>query len=124
MLVEEKLTEAVIAACVEVHKHTGAGLLESTYENCLCHELMLRGITFRRQVELPVIYKGVRIDCGYRLDIVIEDVLVLELKSIDRVLPIHEAQLLTYMGLGGYHVGFLINFNVKLLIDGITRRVL
>src|SRR5512145_2738232 len=115
MLIEEQLTEAVIGACIEVHRHTGPGLLESAYEHCLCHELALRGIKFRCQAPLAVQYKGVQIDCGYRLDLVIEDRLLLEIKSVEKVAPIHEAQLLTYMPLGGIRIGLLINFNVKQL---------
>lgn len=123
-MIEEDLTQKIIAACVDVHKGLGAGLLESSYEKCLCHELMLRGLQFRCQVELPVAYKGVRIDCGYRLDIVVEGKVLLEIKSVEKIIPVHEAQLLTYMRLGGYRVGLLINFNVVRLVDGITRRVL
>jgi GxxExxY protein len=124
MLVSEELTEKVIGALIEVHKHTGPGLLESTYQHCLYHELTLRGLRFDHEVKLPVVYKGVRIDCGYRLDVVVQKALIVELKSVDKVIPIHEAQLLTHMKLGGYRVGLLANFNVKLMIDGITRRVI
>jgi GxxExxY protein len=124
MLVNEELTEKVIGALIEVHKHTGPGLLESTYQHCLYHELTLRGLQFEHEVKLPVVYKGVRIDCGYRLDVVVEKALIVELKSVDKVISIHEAQLLTHMKLGGYRVGLLANFNVKLMIDGITRRVI
>jgi GxxExxY protein len=124
MLVEEKLTEQIIAAAIEVHRHLGPGLLESAYSHCLCHELISRGFKIDCQVELPVIYKGVKIECGYRLDILVNDAVILELKSIEQVLPIHEAQLITYLKLSKKRVELLINFNVKLLIDGITRRVL
>jgi GxxExxY protein len=123
MLISEELTEKVIGALIEVHKHTGPGLLESTYQNCLYHELTLRGLRFDREVK-PVVYKGVRIDCGYRLDVVVEDALIVELKSVEKIIPIHEAQPLTHMKLGGYRIGLLANFNVKLMVDGITRRVL
>jgi GxxExxY protein len=119
-----ELTEKIIGACIEVHRNTGPGLLESAYQQCLCHELTLQGIKFQLQVPLPVNYKGTLLDCGYRVDLLIEDCLLLELKSIDKILPIHEAQLLTYLRLGGWKVGLLINFNVKVLTDGITRRVL
>lgn len=98
--------------------------MESAYEECLCHELHLRGIDFRRQVDIPVEYKGLKLDCGYRLDLIVHEEVVVELKCVERVLPVHEAQLLTYMQLTGKRVGLLINFNVPLLTKGITRRVL
>jgi GxxExxY protein len=118
------LTEQVIGACIEVHRHTGPGLLESAYEQCLCRELSLRSIPFELQFPLPINYKGTRLDCGYRVDLLIDGQLLIELKSVDKVLPIHEAQLLTYLRLGGWKVGLLINFNVNMLTDGIVRRVL
>ena len=118
-----ELTSGVIGACIEVHRELGAGLLESTYEGCLCHELSNRGIHFARQKALPVVYKGERIDCGYFIDVLVEDVLVLELKSVEAVLPVHKAQLLTYLKLGNLPVGLLINFNVVRLTNGITRLV-
>jgi GxxExxY protein len=124
MLIEEQVTEAIIGAAIEVHRHLGPGLLESAYEECLCHELHLRDLSFQRQVELPVEYKGIKLDCGYRLDVVVENVVVVELKSIERILPIHQAQLLTYLRLTGKRVGLLINFNVSALKHGIVRRVL
>jgi GxxExxY protein len=117
-------TAPIIGAAIEVHRHLGPGLLESAYEECLCHELHLRGIDFRRQVDLPVEYKGLKLDCGYRLDLIVHEEVVIELKCVGRVLPVHEAQLLTYMMLTGKRVGLLINFNVPLLTRGITRRVL
>jgi len=120
----EQLTEQIIGAAIEVHRNLGPGLLESAYEECLCHELSLRGLSFKRQQSLPVKYKGVSLDCGYRLDLVVQDRVVLELKCVEKQLPIHEAQLLTYMRLGGYKVGLLLNFNVPVLKDGIVRRVL
>jgi GxxExxY protein len=120
---EEKLTEAIIGAAIEVHRVLGPGLMESAYEECLCHELNLRNISFKRQVPLPEKYKNIHLDCGYRLDIVVEEKVILELKSIEQLLPIHEAQLLTYLKIGNIHVGLLINFNVPLLKDGIVRRV-
>jgi GxxExxY protein len=110
-LIHEALTEQVIGAAIEVHKALGLGLMESVYEECLCHELHLRGVRFQRQVTVPVVYKGVSLDCGYRLDLIVEDTVVLELKCVDRVLPIHEAQLLTYLKLLDKPVGFIINFN-------------
>ena len=117
------LTGAVIGAAIEVHKVIGPGLLESTYEVCLCHELKLRKFSLERQKELPVEYKGVRLDCGYQLDIIIAGKLIVELKACDRLLPIHEAQLLTYLKLTGIKTGLLINFNVPILKDGIKRMV-
>jgi GxxExxY protein len=124
MLIHEKLTEIIIAAAIEVHRELGAGLLESSYEQCLCRELSLRGISAICQVPLPVIYKGEKIDCGYRIDILVEDTVIVEVKSVDKIHPIHEAQLLTYLKLSGKRVGLLINFNVLVLKDGIKRRVL
>jgi GxxExxY protein len=102
----------------------GPDLLESAYEECLCHELHLRGIEFRRQVELPVAYKGLKLDCGYKIDLVVRNEVIRELKAVDHVLSIHEAQLLTYMKLTGKDVGPLINFNISLLTRGIVRMVL
>ena len=122
-LIHESLTEQIIGAAMEVHKALGPGLLESAYEECLCHELHLRGLKFQRQLSVPVIYKGVSLDCGYRLDLVVEDIVILELKCIDRVLAIHEAQLLTYLRLLDKPVGFIINFNVPVLRQGIIRKV-
>ena len=124
MLIEEQLTEAIIGAAIEVHRELGPGLLESAYEECFCYELHLRGLNFERQVELPVAYKGLKLDCGYRLDIVVENSVLLELKSIEQILPVHHAQLLTYLRLSQKKVGLLINFNVGVLKNGIVRRVL
>jgi GxxExxY protein len=118
-----QLTERVIGACIEIHKTLGPGLLESAYEVCLCHELRLAGLGFERQRPLPVAYKGVQLDCGYRLDVVVENKLVVELKSVDALAPIHDAQLLTYLKLSGLTVGLLINFNVPVLRRGIKRIV-
>lgn len=118
------LSAIVIGAAIEVHRALGPGLLESTYEKCLCRELEMQGIAFQRQVELPVQYKGTTLDCGYRLDIVVGGRIVIELKSVEQILPIHEAQLLTYLRLSGYRLGLLMNFNVRYLRDGIVRRVL
>jgi GxxExxY protein len=100
-LLHEELTEGVIGAAIEVHRALGPGLLESAYEECLCHELHLRKINFERQVPLPVEYKGVKLDCGYRLDLIVERVLILEIKCLEHVLPVHEAQLLTYLKMTG-----------------------
>ena len=120
---ENALTEKIIGAAIEVHRHLGPGLLESTYEECLCYELALAGLTFKRQVELPVRYKGLSLDCGCRMDLVVEDSIVVELKSIDSLLPIHSAQLLTYLRSSEKSVGLLINFNVEVLKNGIKRMV-
>jgi GxxExxY protein len=119
-----KTTESIIGAAIEVHKHLGPGLLESAYEECLCHELSLRNIPFQRQVPLPVIYKGTKLDCGYRIDILVNDEVVVELKSIESIMPIHEAQALTYLKLGNWKVGLILNFNVPILVKGVKRLVL
>ena len=115
------LTGNVINAAIEVHKHLGPGLLESAYEECLCRELDIRAIPYERQRELLIEYKGFKLNCAYRLDMVIEDRLILELKSCESVQPIYEAQLLTYLKLTGIKVGLLINFNVPVLKEGIKR---
>jgi GxxExxY protein len=117
------LTGEVIGAAIEVHKVLGPGLLESAYEECLCRELELRKIPHERQKDLPVEYKGVKLDCGYRLDILVQNTLIVELKACESLQPIHEAQLLTYLKLTGIKLGLLINFNVPLLKQGIRRLV-
>jgi GxxExxY protein len=117
-------TSPIIGAAIEVHRLLGPGLFESAYEECLCHELYLRGLSFERQVALPVSFKGLQLDCGYKIDLIVERQVVVELKAVERVLPVHEAQLLTYLKLSGKQVGLLINFNVPLLTRGIVRRVL
>ena len=124
MLLQEQLTEQIIGSAIEVHRELGPGLLESAYEECLCHELHLRNLAFERQLELSVWYKGLKLDCGYRLDIVFENAVLVELKSIEQIPAIHHAQLLTYLDLSGKKVGLLINFNVSVLKNGILRRVL
>jgi GxxExxY protein len=118
------LTEQVIGAAIEVHRVLGPGLLESVYQRCLCYELEQRGIEYQPQVKLPGVYKGKVFDCEFFMDIVVQDRLVIELKAIEKLLPIHEAQLLTYLRLSGIRLGLLINFNVPLLKDGIKRRIL
>ena len=118
-----KLTGEVIGAAIEVHKALGPGLLESAYEECLFRELFLRKMSLKRQEPLPIEYKGVKLDCGYRLDIVVADQLIVELKACESLQPVHEAQLLTYLKLTGIKVGLLINFNVPVLKDGIKRLV-
>ncbi len=119
----EKLSEQIIAAAIEVHRALGPGLLESSYARCLCHELSLRGIDYTCEMALPVEYKGMRLDCGYRLDLVVQNSIVVEVKAVEQLAKIHEAQLLTYLRLGKWRVGLLINFNVPVLKDGIKRRV-
>lgn len=123
-LILSDLAGSVLGAAIEVHRELGPGLLESAYERCLVHELAGRGIGCRAQVALPVIYKGVEIECGYRLDILVEETLILEIKSVDRLMPIHEAQILTYLRLARLRQGFLINFNVGRVKDGIRSFVL
>ena len=124
MLIEDQLTEEIIGAAIEVHRALGPGLLESAYEECLCHELKLRGLSVQRQVPLPVIYKGVKLDCGYKLDIVVEGTVILELKTVENLAPVHEAQLLTYLRLSGIKIGLLINFFSPVLRNSIKRMVL
>jgi GxxExxY protein len=123
-LQDEALTQQVIAAALEVHKQLGPGLLESAYETCLAHELSLRKISFEKQKRLPVVYKGVALDCGYRMDLVVENRVVIELKCVEKLLPVHEAQLLTYLRLANLPVGLLFNFYSARLMDGFRRMVL
>jgi GxxExxY protein len=118
-----KLSSRIIGAAIEVHKILGPGLLESTYEECICHELSLGGFFFERQKPLAVQYKGISLDCGYRLDVVVENIIILELKSCEKIEPIHKAQLLTYLKLSGLKLGLLLNFNVILMREGIVRVV-
>ncbi len=120
---KDPLTGKIIQAAIEVHKALGPGLLESAYEECLHYELTQAGLQPKRQVPLPVTYKQVNLDCGYRLDMVINQKVILELKALAQLLPIHEAQLLTYLKLSGIKTGLLINFNVPYLKDGIKRMV-
>jgi len=117
------LTRKIIGAAIEVHKHLGPGLLESSYEECLCHEFQLRKINYERQKPVPIIYKGVKLDCGYRLDVLVEGMIILELKSCEKVEDIHRAQLLTYLKLSALNVGLILNFNEPVLKDGIIRIV-
>lgn len=123
---EEKdpITNKILAAAIEVHKSLGPGLLESVYETCLCHELHLRGLAFERQKSLPIVYKGIRLDSGLRIDLVIEGAVIVELKCVDSLMPVHEAQLLTYMRLAGATTGLLLNFYCARMVDGIKRMVL
>ena len=119
-----QITETIIGCAIEVHKNLGPGLLESTYEECLAYELSKTGILFERQKPLPVIYKETRLECGYRMDLIVDQNVIVEIKAIDMLLPIHEAQLITYLKLSGCKIGLLINFNVKLLKQGLKRFVL
>ena len=117
------ITRRIIGAAIEVHKHLGPGLLESAYESCLSFELTERGLAFERQKSLPVKYKNVQLDCGYKLDLVVEDAVIVELKAIDQLLPIHDAQLLSYLRISEKNVGLLINFHVRVLKHGLKRIV-
>ncbi len=118
-----KLTSSVIGAAIEVHKVLGPGLLESAYEECLCYELEIREIKYKRQYHLPVFYKGKKIECGYRIDVLVYNQIILELKSCEAIEPIHKAQLLTYLKLMDLRLGLLLNFNVSIMKEGITRIV-
>jgi GxxExxY protein len=117
------LTERIIGAAIEVHRELGPGLLEAVYEECLCVELKSRGLAFQRQIQLPVQYKGARVDCGFRLDLLVEGRVVLELKAVEQVLAVHKSQLLTYLRLTGHKLGLLLNFNVPFMTSGIHRVV-
>jgi GxxExxY protein len=118
-----ELTEMIIGCAIEVHKHLGPGMLESAYEECLAFELQNAGLRIERQKPVPVVYKEVKLDCGYRIDIMVENIVVVELKCVDTFNPVHEAQILTYMKFANKQIGLLINFNVKLLKQGIRRYV-
>ena len=120
-LMQRNLTEIIIGAAMRVPTALGPGLLESAYESCLVHELLKSGLSVRNQVELPVVYDGITLDIGYRIDILVEDLVIIELKAVDNILPIHKAQLISYLKLSGKDVGLLINFNVEHLRDGIDR---
>ena len=122
-LIENVLTDRIIGCAIEVHRHLGPGLLESVYEECLCYELSQLGLRFERQVHLPLIYKGIKLECGHKLDLVVEDSIVVELKSIEDLAPVHHAQLLTYLKSSNMRVGLLINFNVPILKNGLKRVV-
>ncbi|MFQ5917091.1 MAG: GxxExxY protein [Candidatus Binatia bacterium] len=118
-----KLSSKIIGAAIEVHKALGPGLLESTYEECICHEMSFGGLSLERQKPLAIMYKGMKLDCGYRLDVVVENAIILELKSCEKIEPIHRAQLLTYLKLADLNLGLILNFNVTLMQDGIVRIV-
>jgi GxxExxY protein len=121
---ENQLSKEIIGAAIEVHRELGPGLLESAYEECLAYELSLRGILFERQKEIPLIYKGVHVDCGFRADLLVDGLVVVELKAVKTLAPIHQAQLLTYLKLTGCKLGLLLNFNELKLRDGIKRMAL
>lgn len=123
-LIHQELTERIIGAAIEVHRELGPGLLESAYEECLCYELSQAGLNFRRQVELPVIYKKIRLDCGYIAVLIVEEAVLLELKAVGKLLPIFDAQLLTYLKISRLRIGLLLNFNESVMKDGIIRRAL
>ena len=117
----DRLTEQIIGGAISVHRILGPGLLESAYEECLCFELSHSKLQFERQVPLPVVYKGVRLDCGYRMDLVVENSVIVEIKAVERIIPVHEAQLLSYLKLADKRVGLLINFHVPVLKSGLKR---
>ncbi|HET8935070.1 MAG TPA: GxxExxY protein [Polyangiales bacterium] len=117
------MSEIVIGACIEVHRHLGPGLLESVYEECVCHELGVAGIAFERQKTLPVLYKGLKLQPSYRLDLIVEDQLLIELKAVERLLPVHEAQVITYLKLSGLPVGLLVNFHTAAIKHGLRRLI-
>jgi len=119
----DQVTRRIIGAAIEVHRHLGPGLLESAYESCLVYELRQLGLNVEEQRALPIVYKGVRLDCGYRLDLVVEDQIIVEIKAVESLLPIHEAQLLSYLRLAGKCVGLLMNFHVSVLKNGLKRVV-
>ncbi len=119
----ERLARIVVDAGLKVHRTLGPGLLESAYEHCLARELQLRGLAVRRQVSLPIVYEGAKLDCGYRLDLVIDDALIIEVKAVEALTRLHEAQVLTYLRLSGHRIGFLMNFNVTLFKQGVRRLV-
>jgi GxxExxY protein len=123
-LLHEELTRQIISAAIDVHRELGPGLLESAYQACLLHELLLREIPCESEVPLPVRYKAMRLDCGYRIDFVIAKSVAVELKSVEKILPIHHSQLMTYLRLSGLRVGLLMNFNVEVLRQGIIRKVI
>ena len=124
MMHVDRVTEAIIGAAIAVHRELGPGLLESAYEACLAFELSDRRLKVERQLPLPIVYRGQRLDCGYRLDLFVEGMVIVELKAVDQITPLHEAQLLSYLKLSGGTVGLLINFNVRQLTQGLKRLVL
>ena len=123
-MTDNEITHEIIGAAIEDHKLLGPGLLESAYEACLCHEFAIRKISFQKQKPIPLVYKEIKLDCGFRLDLLVEKRIVVELKSVDALAPIHEAIILTYLRLSGHTLGLLINFNVSILKDGIRRFIM
>ncbi|GCD78497.1 hypothetical protein JCM31826_19790 [Thermaurantimonas aggregans] len=123
-MIENEITDKIIGCALEVHKFLGPGLLESAYEECLYYELKSSGIEVRKQVVLPVVYKGIKLNAGYRIDLLVENKVIVEIKSVDAILDIHKAQLMTYMKLASIKVGLLMNFNVKLLKEGVVRWII
>jgi GxxExxY protein len=123
-MTDNEITHEIIGAAIEVHKLLGPGLLESAYEACLRHEFAIRKIGFQKQKPVPLVYKEIKLDCGFRLDLLVEKRVVVELKSVDAIAPIHEAIMLTYLRLSGHTLGLLINFNVSILKDGIRRFIM
>jgi GxxExxY protein len=121
---DSALSDRVIGIAIEMHRQLGPGLLESVYETCLCYELKQSGLNYDQQVSLPIVYKAVKLDAGYRMDVVVENELILEVKSVDRLMAIHEAQMMTYLRLSGRKVGLLMNFNTVALKDGLKRMVM
>lgn len=117
------ITEKVIGCAIEVHRSIGPGLLESAYEECLCYELSQCGLSFERQVPLPVVYKAIKLDCGYILDIIVEELVILEVKAVERIMPIHEAQLLSYLRMLDKRVGLILNFHMSIMKNGVKRIV-
>jgi len=118
-----KITETIIGAVINVHRALGPGLLESAYEACMVYELAQAGLKVEQQKPLPIVYRGVKLECGYRMDLIIDNEVIVEIKSIEKLLPIHQAQLLSYLKLSNCRVGLLINFNIKVLKNGIQRVV-
>ena len=123
MTQRDPLTEKIIGLAIEVHRELGPGLLESVYESCLCHEFALNNVSFRRQVAMPITYKSEKLDSGFRADVIVDDEVLLELKSVEKLMPIHDAQILTYLKLSGIPKGLLLNFNERVLKNGIKRFV-
>ena len=123
-MTDNEITHEIIGAAIEVHKLLGPGLLESAYEACLCHEFAIRKIAFQKQKPIPLVYKKIKLDCGFRLDLLVESRVVVELKSVDALAPIHEAIMLTYLRLSGHKLGLLINFNVSILKEGVRRFIM
>jgi GxxExxY protein len=123
-MTDNELTHKIISAAIEVHRNLGPGLLESTYRNCLIQELTLRGLRVASEQPIPVVYKTVKLECGFRLDLLVEDQVIVELKSVEAIAPVHEATVLTYLRLSHHRIGLLINFNVAILKEGVRRYII